>query len=55
MPIKEIRELIKMLPIELKHSGNEDERYSDQPQGVKEANWHHPEAQISEFTKAVLL
>nr|KAJ0189937.1 hypothetical protein LSAT_V11C800404360 [Lactuca sativa] len=44
----EIIELIEMLAIKSKHSGNEDE-------GVKEVSTVHLEAQISELTKAILL
>ena len=40
----EIRELIKKMAIKSKHSGNEDEWYTDQPRGVKEVSNVHLEA-----------
>nr|KAJ0222796.1 hypothetical protein LSAT_V11C200078700 [Lactuca sativa] len=39
----------------VKHFGNKDEWYPDQPWGVKEVNNAHMESQISKLTKVVLL
>lgn len=55
MTPSEIPELIEKLGIDSKHSGNEDEWYTDQPRGVKELSSHHLEAQISELKQVVML
>ncbi|XP_023732210.2 uncharacterized protein LOC111880026 [Lactuca sativa] len=51
----EIRNLIKNMAEDSKHSSHDEEWYTDAPRGVKEVQTPQIEAQLSELTKVVMM
>ncbi|XP_052619833.1 uncharacterized protein LOC111889560 [Lactuca sativa] len=51
----EIRNLIKIMAEDSKHSSHDEEWYTDAPRGVKEVQTPYNEAQLSELTKVVMM
>lgn len=51
----EIRNLIKNMADDSKHSNHDEEWYTDAPLGVKEVHTPQIEAQLSKLTKVVMM
>ncbi|KAL7616914.1 hypothetical protein Lser_V15G01789 [Lactuca serriola] len=51
----EIRDLIKNMAEDSKHTSQDEDRYTDAPRGVKEVHTPKIEAQLSELTKVVMM